>query len=337
MKGRRITIPVQRDIALEEFDVPTSVGHGELLAEVAYSLISPGTELSGYNSRGQDAPRRPGYTAVGKALEVGAGRDPKLKGRTVLVFPEMGDTNHCHATHKLLGPGGLAMLVPDGLDARRACFARIINVGLSPYGNAPAKTSGAVFVIGLGLVGNVTAQIGRVRGFHVIAADTNPARRRRATESGIDDVIDPDERDPVEAVKALTNGEGASLTINATGRAALFPMALAATATGGEVSTLGGARGHDTGDLGAIFGEIHGRHLTVRGGWEMCLPRRPAPASKAPSTENNLRDAFRWLASGAIRLDAIWTHTIRPEDFKTAYDALNRLDDEYLGVVVDWR
>lgn len=336
MKGRRVSIRGPGDLTLEEFDVPTTVGHGEVLVSVHYSLISPGTELSGYRSANRKAAANPGYTAVGEVLDVGPGMDPDLKGQEVFLFPPMGDFGHCHATHKVMQAGGLAVPVPDDVDPPKACFARMVNIALTPYDNAAPKTAGAVFVIGLGLVGNMTAQVGRIRGFHTIAADPDPTRRRRAEQAGVDVVFDPEEKDPVEFVRSLTHGEGANLTVNAAGRGATFQMSLEASAPGGEVSTLGGARGEAPGDLTRIVGLIHTKHLTVRGGWEMRLPMRSAPASKVASTEMNVRNALRWLASGAVRLDPVWTHTIRPEQFKTAYDALSDHDKDYLGVIVDW-
>jgi len=336
LKGRRIAIYAQHALRVEAFDVPEVQEPGDLLLEVHYSLISPGTELSGYNAANRKSASYPGYTAVGKVLALGPGRDPALLGRTVYVFPVLADTNGCHATHKLLKAGGLAMPLPDGLDPRAACFARMVNIGLTPYVNADPKLGGAVFVIGLGLVGNVTAQVGRIRGLRTIAADLSAQRRQRALDAGVDAVIDPAAQDPVEAVKRLTDGRGADLTVNAAGTAATLVMSLEATAPGGEVSTLGGARGETTGDLTKLMSLIHTRHITLRGGWEMLLPMTSSPASKVVSTEANLRQAFRWIASGAVRLDPVWTHTIRPDDFKSAYDALNRRDDSYLGVVVDW-
>ena len=336
MMGRRIAILGDQDLTVEPFEVPTSVAPTELLLRVHYSLISPGTELGGYNGPRRATPTNPGYTAVGEVLDAGADQDQTLKGKTVYVFPAMDDCRHCHASHKVVKAGGLTPVVPAGLDPRAACFARVVNIALTPYRNAGSKTTGTVLVIGLGLVGNMIGQVGRIRGFQVIGVDPNPTRRRRAEEAGFDAVIDPDAGDPLAAVKACTDGRGAELTVNASGHASAFPLALQAAAKGGEVSTLGGARHGFTCDLREIFGVIHTRHLVVRGGWEMLLPMTAAPACKVASTEVNLRDAFRWLASGAVRLEPIWTHTIPPHEFKAAYDALNRLDEAYLGTVVDW-
>ncbi len=337
MSGCRIVIRGDHDLAVEEFDAPAAAAPGEYLIRVHYSLISPGTELGAYKAPGQrPKPINPGYTAVGEVIDVGADGDPDLKGKMAYVFPAIDDCRHCHASHKVVKAGGLTLPLPHGLDPRTACFARIVNIALTPYRNAEAKTTGTALVIGLGLVGNMIGQVGRIRGFQTIGMDLDATRRQRASDAGFDATIDPNACDPLEAVKALTDGRGADLTVNATGNTSVFPLAIDATAKGGEVSTLGGAKTSFECDIKPIFTAIHSRHVTVRGGWEMLLPMTTSPASKGASTEVNLRDAFRWLASGAVKLDPIWTHTIQPEQFKAAYDALEQLDPAYLGVVVDW-
>jgi len=336
MTGRRISICGPCDLVVEEFEVPTSLTAHDLLLDVHYSLISPGTELGGYNGARPGSSINPGYTAVGEVVEVGAGQDADLKGKMVYVFPAIDDCRHCHASHKVVTVGGLTPVIPDALEPKAACFSRVVNIALTPYRNASVRTSGTALVFGLGLVGNMIGQVGNILGFRAIGVEPNAARRTRAMEAGFDAVIDPNAGDAVQAVKDLTDGRGAELTVNATGHSAVFPPAIKATASGGEISTLGGARHGATWELKEIFGEIHSRHLTVRGGWEMMLPMTVSPASKGASTEINLRDAFRWLVSGAVNLEPIWTHTIKPGQFKGAYDALNSLNDEYLGVVVDW-
>ena len=336
MTGNRIAIHGPQDVRVEPFDVPEQLEPDQILVSVQYSLISPGTELGGYNAPSRRAPSYPGYTAVGDVAMVAGDSDTHLLGRRVFLFPEKGDSSGCHASHKLFRRAGLAMPLPEGLGAREACFARMVNVALTPYCNVGPKTQGTVFVIGLGLVGNIVGQVGRTRGFATIGADVDVTRRRRARDAGFDAVIDPTETDAAEEVRRLTDGHGADLSVNATGHAEPFMLSLEATADGGEVSTLGGARHAATGDLRDVIREIHTRHLVVRGGWEMQLPLRAVPASKAPSTEANLRNAFRWLRDGAIALESIWTHTIQPDEFQNAYDAVNERDPDFLGVVVDW-
>ena len=337
MEGYRAAIYRPREIGIEKFDIPCKQEPGFILVEIQYSLVSPGTELRIYNS----PPKQtfyPGYTAVGTVLETGKREDNHLKGKKVFLFPALDDdVCHCHSTHTLFKTSGLAIPLSTGLDPREACFSRMINIALTPYCNADPKIMGTVLVIGLGMVGNLVGQIGRIRGFYTIGIESNATRRRRALDSGFDVVLDPKEGNLIENVKSVTNGRGADLTVNAAGETSLFIFAVQATASGGEISTLGGAPNSVQGDLAVVFSEVHARHLTIRGGWELNLPMRTAYASKVSSSEMNIDNAFRWLANRAVNLKPLWTHTIKPNEFKKTFDALNQKDDSYLGIIVDWK
>jgi threonine dehydrogenase-like Zn-dependent dehydrogenase len=229
------------------------------------------------------------------------------------------------------------VVLPGDLAPDKACFARLTNVAMTPFCNASKKTGGILAVLGLGLVGNLTGQVGRLKGFEVIGLEMDPGRAERALACGFDHVIDPSKGDAVEGVRELTGGRGADLVVNATGLTAVFPDSVQMAADGGEISTLGGFRGEFQTDLQPIIGRIHSRHLVLRGGWELQLPMRSAPAQECSSTQMNLRDAMRWLASGAIDLKHIWSHTIKPIEMQTAYECLNAKDENYLGVIVDWQ
>jgi threonine dehydrogenase-like Zn-dependent dehydrogenase len=336
MKTRQLMFVAQQKAEVREVELAAEPGWGECRLRVTHSLISPGTELSMYRSARTEA-FAPGYTAAGVVEAGGPGFDPALVGQTVFCFPMLKDSVACHANYKIVAGGGLLPVVPAGMDAGKACFARMINVALTPFCHLDPKITGSALVVGLGLVGNLAAQIAALRGFEVIGLDPDAARRKRAQEVGIASAIDPSAGNPVEQVKALTGGRGAMLTINATGLASTFPAALEATAAGGELSTLGGARGTCEVNLATFLHHVQFRHVTIRGGWEMLLPRQSSPADRTPSTESNLRQALEWLRTDKIRLGPLWTHTIQPTELPAAYAALDRADPAYLGVVVDWR
>lgn len=337
MQGKIIAVNGAQQLKVDECEIPAAIGPNEYLVEIDYSLISPGTELGDYNGPAFDKSYVPGYTGVGRVKQAGSECDSELVGNEVFMYPAKHDSNHCHAGFKVFHADGLLLPYPDSLPGDKACFARMVNIGLTPYAVAGPGTMGSVMVIGLGPIGNICGQIGKLRGMQVIGIEMDAKRRERALASGFDQVIDPGTDDALEAVKELTGGKGVDLSVNATGHAAPFMLSLQAAANGGEVSTLGGARHESEGSLMTVMNEIHARHLTVRGGWEHNLPMRSTPACDQPSSEENLKNCFRWLADGSIDLEQIWTHTIKPDEFKQAYDALNDRDDSYFGVIVDWK
>ncbi|MDD5596864.1 MAG: zinc-binding dehydrogenase [Victivallaceae bacterium] len=336
MKAYRVAFDPQNNFSLEEFEAPAPA-FGEIMVKVAYSLISPGTELGGYNLKDRKQMYYPGYTAVGKVLDAGSAKDRELIGQTVFLYPDMDDSTQCHATCKLLKPGGLALPVPEGLSPEIAGFARMINVALTPFCHIPPRVSGGyLLILGLGLIGNLVGQIGKLLGFRTIGVEPDPGRRARARQAGLDLLIDPSSQDTLAVIMEASGGKGVDFSVNANGRSDSFELSVRAAAVGGEISTLGGARVPARVELMDIINEIHYRHLTVRGGWELRLPMKNAGAEKIPSIEANLNKAFYWLRNNKIKLDPIHTHTLAPSDFKKAYDQLNGKSADYLGVVIDW-
>jgi threonine dehydrogenase-like Zn-dependent dehydrogenase len=336
MSGKRLALIAKETTEIQPFAVTAKPAWGQSILRVSHSIISPGTEVSVIRAHNGPA-RGMGYTAVGRIESHGGGIDESLMGKAVFLFPAQNDQKECHASHKLVDRDAIYVAVPAGLDEGKACFARLINVALTPFCHLDAKVMGTCVVIGLGLVGNLAAQIAALRGFLVVGVDPDANRRKRAMDAGLVHAVDANAKDVVEQVRALTDGKGAMLTINATGVAATFMTALKCTATGGELSNLGGARGNAGVDLAEFLGEAWARHVTLRGGWEMLLPRNPVPASRVPSTEENVRLALRWLSEGKIKVEPIWTHRIKPEEMPGAYASLGRADAGYLGVTVDWR
>ncbi|MCX5659939.1 MAG: zinc-binding dehydrogenase [Planctomycetota bacterium] len=336
MNGQQLMMTGPNRVELREVEMDDALAHGETLLKITHSLISPGTELSVMAGVKEGQARGTGYTAVGSIIADGGGIDPAIKGRPVFLFPAYTDQRNCHASHKKCERDGIYLPLPDGLDPAKACFARMINVVLTPFAHLDSRVQGWALVTGLGLVGNLAAQVARIKGFAVIGVDQDAARRKRATDVGVHHVIDSHVGDTVEQVKALTGGRGAMLSINATGYAATFMASIAATADGGEFSSLGGARGETLVDLVELFRHVQNRHVTIRGGWEMLLPRQPSPANRTPSTAENLALALRWLRDDTIDLKPLWTHTVKAKDAPEAYAALRQADPAYLGVVVDW-
>lgn len=337
MNAKQLRITGPNRIELQPVQIDEHLAPGEALLRISHSLISPGTELSVLANSSAGMTRGIGYTAVGTISADGGGIDPSLKDRPVFLFPAFTDQKDCHASLKRCERDAIYMPLPDGLDPAKACFARMTNVVLTPFAHLDSRVQGWALVVGLGLVGNLAAQVAQLKGFSVIGVDPDAARRQRAKEVGVPHVVDPAAGDTVEQVKAITNGRGAMLTINATGSAATFMTSIAATADGGEFSSLGGARGESLVDLVELYKHIQWRHVTLRGGWEMLLPRQPSPGNHTPSTAEHLALALRWLRDDTIKLGPLWTHTLKPQEAPAAYAALQRADPSYLGVVVDWR
>ena len=78
---------------------------------------------------------------------------------------------------------------------------------------APHWAETEYVVVGLGILGQLTAQFLRVNGCRVIGTDIDPRRIKLAIENGMNYGIDPSMEDYVERVRKLTDGFGADAVI----------------------------------------------------------------------------------------------------------------------------
>ena len=71
-----------------------------------------------------------------------------------------------------------------------------------------------IAIFGQGPVGLAGTQFAKAMGARVIALDVNPQRLARAKEFGADELVNPGSNDPVAAIKELTHGRYADLTLD---------------------------------------------------------------------------------------------------------------------------
>jgi threonine dehydrogenase-like Zn-dependent dehydrogenase len=78
------------------------------------------------------------------------------------------------------------------------------------------NTSGrdTIAIFGQGPVGLAGTQFAKAMGARVIALDINPQRLERAKAFGADEVVNPGSNDPIAAIKELTGGKYADLTLD---------------------------------------------------------------------------------------------------------------------------
>ena len=90
-----------------------------------------------------------------------------------------------------------------------------------------------VAIFGQGPVGLSATQLAVAMGARVIAVDPSSERLARAREFGAEAIVDPGANDPVAAIRELTHGRGAELTLAA--------AAVVLAATAGSLGVKGAA------------------------------------------------------------------------------------------------
>jgi threonine dehydrogenase-like Zn-dependent dehydrogenase len=154
-------------------------------------------------------------------------------------------------------------------------------------------------IVGLGPVGLGGVINGVYRGARVIGVDPNPYRARLALELGAAAVVNPNDPDALEQIKALTGGRGVDKAMDCTAVPAAQQLAIAATRRRGHVTFVGWG-GHIEMDNMVPGG------LTLQGVWHW-----------------NLRDTPRMMqmipACGA-QLDKLITHTFPMAQAQDAWE-----------------
>jgi S-(hydroxymethyl)glutathione dehydrogenase/alcohol dehydrogenase len=119
-----------------------------------------------------------------------------------------------------------------------------------------------VAVIGCGGVGQSVLQGARIAGAAtIIAIDPASSRREAALRVGATHAVDPDEADPVEQVRALTQGRGVDYSFEVVGFPELMTQAYAMARMEGTVTLVGMPAMTATVTLPAISAVFSGKKL----------------------------------------------------------------------------
>jgi predicted dehydrogenase len=355
------------ELALLDVPVP-GCKPGGVLVRTAYSLISTGTELMKVSEAGMSmvgkARSRPdqvakvvqsvatngvgatyrkvmgkldsytplGYSLCGVVEQVGDGIDDVKAGDLVAC------AGNEHALHAELNwvPKNLYAPLPDGLAPRHAAFGTVGSIAMQGVRQGEPQLGEVALVIGLGLIGQLVAQLLTASGVRVVGVDPDPARCELAERLGAAACGDPDSSAVVNAVAELTGGHGVDQVYLAAGGADNQPVELAARLCRdrGRVVDIGKCR------LDLPWNAYYEKELDVR------FSRSYGPGRYDPSYELEGRDYpigyVRWterrnlacfldlLARRRVDVEPLISHTA---DFDDAVETYRSLKDGDLKAV----
>jgi 2-desacetyl-2-hydroxyethyl bacteriochlorophyllide A dehydrogenase len=332
MRTHAVVFANPGDVQVREMEVPEP-GPGQAGIRTAFSGISQGTErwaLTGrYGHFDRDFsayyPCSPGYQAAGVVEAVGGGVDHLAVGDHVFALgTRFTDPRHhypgpCQASHS----GYLVMdttqltRIPAEVDLAPASLYHMAGVSRHGIRLSKVQPGELVVVIGLGLIGQMSAQAARRAGARVIATDLIPLRVELAGKHSADRVVDA-RSESLEDVVADEAPEGADVVVDTTGNAGIFGRCLALVRREGRITL----QGYYPDPISIDFHPTHLQRPTVifPCGWD-------------DEFNGELADD---MAAGRIAIEPLITHRIPYQDAPEAYDLVIDHPENSLGMVIDW-
>ncbi len=286
--------------------------------------------------RGQLAAGLPtGYSCAGTIVETGSEVEGFAVGDRV-ACAGAGIANHAELVSV---PVNLVARVPDGLAIDAASTVTLGAIALQGVRRAAPTLGETVVVIGLGILGQITAQLLRASGCRVVGTDVDD--RRVALALGLAAGVGPGD-DLLERVRSLTDGFGADAVIitAATPSDEVIRGAAAACRKKGRIVVVG-----DVG-LGLRRTDIYEKELDVListsygpGRYDPTyeIQGHDYPIGYVRWTENrNMEEYLRALAERTLSLDALPTERFPVQQAPEAYEALKRDGERPLVVLLSY-
>ncbi|CAN5677585.1 S-(hydroxymethyl)mycothiol dehydrogenase [soil metagenome] len=212
---------------------------------------------------------------------------------------------HCGtlATHTVVTEPQVVVM-PDELALARAC---LLGCGVSTGVGAAIQTAkvwpgASVAVIGLGGIGLAALQGSRLAGAErLIAIDVAPAKLEWAVELGATDTVDAGAVGAVEAVRAMTGGDGVDFACEAVGRAECVGQAVEMLGYAGTAVAIG---------VPPVPSEVT---LAWNGSASAGYPNKVSllvTDGGDPIPTEDFPEMARWAIEGSLDLDAMVTSEI---------------------------
>lgn len=343
----------RNDIRVEDVPAPRAPAPGEVIIKVGACGIC-GTDLEEYRAgplfipvdepnplTGKKAPLILGHEFAGEVVEVGKDVAGFKVGDRLApdVMMACGQCYWCKrhqlslcdsmAALGLMGDGGLAeycrlpvnmaVKLPAGLADAHAAMAEPLSVAVRAVRRGRMMAGETVVVFGGGTIGLFCLQVARAAGAaEVFVVEPLANRRALAMQLGASDVIDPRTTYPAAAIREWTHGVGPDLVLEASGGAAVIPVAIETARKGGRVVLVGLPVGPTT------FNFFH-----------VVATEKEVIGSLSHVYDEDYTTAIRWLGDGRVLAEPLISARVPLS--RLIVDGLERLEQrpsETLKVII---
>ena len=344
MKRLEAVITGTGEVMVREAELP-ELKTGEVRIKVDSSLISPGTEMSGVKNKREDPDPKAepgvfGYANAGEIIAVnGDVKDLKVGMRVAA----MGEGSAHHANYANV-PVNMVVPISDNVSYAQAAYACLGATSLQAVRRADVKLGEYGMVLGLGIVGNLAAQLSQISGARIIGWEGFESRISITKKCGIENIVNFRSADPVAISKEFAAPYGMDFAIMAFGGQATeafnsIKECMKVSQDGhimGNVVLVGGC-------LVEIGGGAHTGNLNIK------IASRTGPGYHDPeyeygkdypdafvqfTTQRNLCEIISLISERRLLVDPMTTHTMPLEDVGKAADLLINTPDKALGIVL---
>lgn len=350
------------------------VTEDEILVQVYYSCISIGTEMFKIQASGRplykkimDKPqnirkvldrlknhglrdaivkvkskiegKNPiGYSASGIVLETGKNIKNFKPGDRVACA---GDKIANHAEF-IAVPENLAIKIPQNLSVKAASTVTLGSISLQGVRRCSPTLGENIVVIGLGILGQLTLQMLKVAGCHVIGIDLEKSRIEKAIKLGLDAGFSPDKVNVVEEVIRNTDGFGADAAIitAASKGSEVINQAMEMCRKKGKVIVVGDV------NLNIKREEFYKKELDLListsygpGRYDERYEQKGVdyPYAYVRWTENrNMQEYLKLLSENKIEIEPLIERIYKVEEVSKAYEELKSISEKPLIVLLEY-
>ena len=339
MESKAIVFAGIRQVEVwDDVEIPPP-GPGEVLVRTELTGISVGTDgwmiLGQYPGSQERYPFISGYQRVGIVEYAGSeARDLKV-GDRVFVGTGLRGGTRLGPDDRFAGRGGAytaygccrqeaAIKIPEGVaseDAALVALVAVPMVGRNLTGVAPGDL---VVVLGQGMIGQMAAQLCRIRGARTIGVDILDKRVELSRKFSADIAVNSATADLVEVVHQAQEA-GADVVFDCTGRSDLF--GLCTDIVRGECNEYAKPgrlcmQGFFPEPIPVDFAAAHRRRLTL--------------TFPCGFDVSGTREALRLMSEGRLEIQSLVSHVWDVDQAPEAYSLMLEKPNDVMGMYVRW-
>ena len=339
MKSKAIVFAGVRDVEIwDDVEIPPP-GPAEVLVRTELTGISVGTDgwmlLGRYPGVQERYPYIYGYQRVGIVEETGSEVCDLKVGDRVFVGTGLSGGTRMARDGRLAGRAGAytaygcctqegAIKIPEGVaseDAAMTALVAVPMVGRNLTGVAPGDL---VVVLGQGMIGQMAAQLCRIRGARVIGVDVLDQRVELSRNYSADIAVNSAAEDLVPIVHQAQE-VGADVVFDCTGRSDLFSLCMEIVR--GECNEYAKPgrlcmQGFFPDPIPVDFADAHRRRLT------MTFP--------CGFDISGSREALRLMSEGRLEIQGLISHVWDIDQAPEAFSLMLDKPNDVMGMYIRW-